>query len=278
MTKAYTLIEKLLFPPTLINTIKLEKELQCKNIIITGASSGIGEQLAVLLGEIDCHLILVARRKERLLQLQKQIKRAKISVFAGDLRDKVEMHHLISYIRTLDGKLDIIVNNAGISISRSIFDSLDRLHDFKRTMAINYFAPVELLLATIPILEGSHGQIINISTINTLLIPFPKFSAYQASKQAFDVWFQSVAPELNSKGIRTTSIYLPLVRTPMIEPTKKYINAPAMSPLHVAKIISKTMYTERKRFKPWWIIFGQVSSLLFRSVWERTSKVNMKKR
>jgi short-subunit dehydrogenase len=274
----YRFIEKVLFPPTYINYRKLRSGLEGKTIIITGASSGIGEQLAFLLGDLNCHLILVARRHEKLLELQEQIQTAKVDIFPADLRNPAGRKDFLTFIQETHEKIDIFVNNAGLSIKRSIFDSLDRFHDFKRTMAINYFAPVDMLLSVIPFLEKSNGQIINVSTINTLLIPFPKFAAYQASKQAFDTWIQSAAPELNEKGIRTTSIYLPLVRTPMIKPTVSYERMPAMSAHHVAKVISKTMYTKRRQFKPWYIGFGQLASVLFRGVWERLGKKLLQKR
>ena len=174
--------------------------------------------------------------------------------------------------------LDLLVSNAGISIMRSINNSLDRYHDFTRTMAINYFAPVQLLLSTIPLLEKNQGHIINISTINVLLIPIPYWAAYQASKSAFDTWFRSAAPELNAMGISTTSIYLPLVKTRMILPTTAYQKVPAMSPDHVAKIICKSMYTKRRNYKPWWLIFGQLASIIFRGIWELSAPNILRKR
>lgn len=275
----YSWIERILFPPTTINQEKLLKELSGKTILITGASSGIGEQLAYYLGEIPCHLILVARRKERLLAIQQAIQTAKVSIFDADLRDSQQMKQFLAFLQVNMNRLDIFVHNAGLSIKRSIFESLHRFHDFQRTMAINYFVPVEILLSIIPLLEKSKGQIINVSTINTLMIPVPFFAAYQASKQAFDTWLQSAAPELHAKGIVTTSVYLPLVRTPMIEPTAMYKNMPAMHPEHVAKKISKAMYTRVLRIQPWWMFTGRIASLLFRSIWESHGKrfVNSRK-
>ena len=199
-----------------------------------------------------------------------EMKSAKVSVYKADLRNNEEMERLLTFIHQLPNGLDIVVSNAGISINRSITNSLDRYHDFTRTMAINYFAPVQLLLSVIPLLEKNKGQIINISSINTLLLPIPYWAAYQASKSSFDTWFRAAAPELNVMEISTTSIYLPLVRTPMILPTAAYQNMPAMHPNHVAKIICKSMYTKSKRYWPWWMIFGQVSSLFFRGIWEAT--------
>jgi short-subunit dehydrogenase len=266
----YSLLEKLLFPPTYLNMKKLEAKLRGKTILITGASSGIGEQVAYLLADIEVHLILVARREEKLLAMKSEIekKSARVSIFSADLRCEEDMKALLAFIHGLPGGLDLVVSNAGKSIRRSIKNSLDRYHDFTRTMALNYFAPVELLLSVIPLLEKNQGQIINISTVNNLLIPIPLWAAYQASKSAFDVWFRSASPELNAMGIDTTSIYLPLVKTPMISPTASYEKMPAMCPSHVGKIVCKAMYTKRKRYSPWWIFFGQWASVLFRGALE----------
>jgi short-subunit dehydrogenase len=258
----YNLLESLLFSRTHLNKKKLRSKLGGKTILITGASSGIGEQLAYLLADINAHLILVARSGEKLSTMKSEIekKAVKVSIFKADLRNEEEMEGLLAFIHQLPDGLDVVVSNAGISINRSINNSLDRYHDFTRTMAINYFAPVQLLLSVIPLLEKNKGQVINISTVNTLLIPIPYWTAYQASKSAFDTWFRSAAPELNVMGIFTTSIYLPLVRTPMILPTADYQKMPTMCPNHVAKIICKTMYTKRKKYSPWWLIFGQLAS------------------
>lgn len=266
----YSFLEKCLFSPTYMNENKLRDKLKGKTVLITGASSGIGEQIAYHLADINCHLILVARREEKLLAMKSEIekKAAIVSIYRADLRNKEEMEGLLTFIHQLPDGLDIVVSNAGLSIRRSIHGSLDRYHDFTRTMAINYFAPVQLLLSTIPLLERNQGQVINISTVNALLIPIPYWAAYQASKSAFDTWLRSVAPELNASGISTTSIYLPLVRTEMILPTAAYDKMPAMSATHVAKIICKSMYTKRKKYQPWWLIFGQLASVFLRGFWD----------
>ncbi|MFT4413927.1 SDR family NAD(P)-dependent oxidoreductase [Fredinandcohnia humi] len=269
--KKYTFIERLLFLPTHLQKGKLRTCLGGKTILITGASSGIGEQIASQLADINVHLILVARREEKLLSMKAKIEKqgAKVTVFRVDLRNVEEMQGLLSFLHQLPKGLDIVVSNAGLSINRTIEQSLDRFHDFTRTMAINYFAPVQLLLSVIPLLQKNQGQVINVSTINALLLPFPSWAAYQASKTAFDTWFRSASFELNAKGVATSSIYLPLVRTPMILPTKAYQHMPAMSPVHVATIICKAMYTKKKIYKPWWLPFGQAASLLFRGLIER---------
>jgi short-subunit dehydrogenase len=276
----YSLLENLLFPPVYLNQKKLRRKLEGKSVLITGASSGIGEQLAYMLADINLHMILVARTEEKLLTMKSAIEKkvAKVSVFRADLRNNQEMGELLTFLHNNTQGLDVVVSNAGKSIRRSISDSLDRYHDFTRTMAINYFAPVQLLLSTIPLLEKNRGQVINISTVNALLLPVPNWAAYQASKTAFDIWLRSASPELNTMGISTTSIYLPLVKTPMILPTAAYHKTPAMCPKHVAKIICRSMYTRSRKHKPWWLILGQLASVLFRGIWELFASETIKKR
>lgn len=268
--RKYSIVERILFPQANLNRKKLKEMLDGKTVLITGASSGIGEELAYFLADVNVHMILVARRQDKLLSMKSAIERkaAAVSVYGADLRNDEEIEGLIKFIHQLPNGLDIVVSNAGKSIHRSINDSLDRFHDFSRTMSINYFAPVKLLLSVIPLLKKSKGHIINISTVNVLLLPVPYWAAYQASKSAFDVWFRSAGIELNMDGIATTSIYLPLVRTPMIEPTPAYEKMPAMCPRHVCMIICRSMITKRKIYRPWWLIFGQLASVLFRRILE----------
>lgn len=263
----YNVLESALFYPSPIRFEKLKKQVDGKTILITGASSGIGKELAFLFAQTTAHLILVARRGDLMHAMKTEIEKssAKVTVFQADLRNDVDVNELLAFLHLLEGGVDIVVSNAGLSINRPIVQSLDRYHDFTRTMALNYFAPVQLLLSLIPLLEQNKGHIVNVSTINALLLPVPYWAAYQASKTAFDTWLRSAEPELRSRNISTTSIYLPLVKTPMIEPTKAYRNSPAMSPVHVAEIIGHALYSKRQIYKPWWLIFGQWASLIFRA-------------
>ncbi|BDH62545.1 epimerase [Lysinibacillus sp. PLM2] len=268
-------IESCIFLPTYLDEKKLMRHLSGKTILITGASSGIGAQVAYQLANIHCQLILVARNEERLFAIKTEIERrafATVSIYQADLRNEEQLRAFLDFLHTFPKGIDIVVNNAGLSINRSIFESLDRFHDFTRTMAINYFAPVQLLLSMIPVLLSNHGQIINVSSVNARLAPVPYFSAYQASKSAFDMFLRSVAFELRRRGVFVSSIYLPLVRTPMIEPTAAYKKIPAMSPQHAAKIICKHMYTKKKRYQPWWLVFGQIASFFMESFPDYTKR------
>lgn len=260
------LIEHILFPPKFCDEEKLRAKLKGKTVLITGASFGIGETLALMLAKTEANLILVARTTEKLEAIRNEIEKNKreadVRIFPCDLTKDEEIDNLLSELKNFP--IDIFVSNAGKSIRRPLFESLERFHDFQRTMALNYFAPVKLMLGLIPILQKNRGHVINISAVNVLLIPAPFWTAYQSSKTAFDQWFRSAAPELEAAGISTTSVYLPLVRTRMIEPTAEYENAPAMSPEQVAKIICRLIYTRRKIFKPWWLIFGQIGSAILR--------------
>lgn len=264
----YKLIEHLLFPPARFDAQKLAEVVDGKTVLLTGATFGIGESVVELLSKTAAHLILVARTAEKLEEIKATIERekpnSKVTIFAVDLTKDEEIETLVDNLHRLPNGVDVFINNAGKSIRRSLFESLERFHDYTRTMNLNYFAPVKLMLALVPILRENRGHVINISAVNVLLIPAPFWTAYQSSKTAFDQWFRSAAPEIEAVEIATTSIYLPLVRTRMIESTAEYKNAPAMASEHVAKIICRAIYTRRRIFKPWWLIFGQIASVVFR--------------
>lgn len=268
--KKHTILEKLMFNTNRFHLKKLQQVCSGKTILITGASSGIGEQLALLLGEVDCRLILVARRTEKLNAIKAGIEEmsAAVEIFSADLRVDRELDAFLDFVHKI-GALDFIISNAGISIHRPIFQSFGRDHDFTRTMAINYFAPVRLIMSLLPLLKQSGGHIVNVSSINALMTPMPHWAAYQASKSAFDAWFRSAAPELNNNGIAASTVYLPLVRTPMIEPTAAYREVPAMDVLQAAKLIGSILYTKERTWRPWWLWPVQAASIFAHQLPER---------
>ena len=269
----------LFFPFIGFSRSKLRQRLAGKTVLITGASYGIGECLAEALGETEAHLLLVARTADKLSEVKRKVEAGggRADVFPCDLTDAAAVEALLQHLRQLPNGIDVVVSNAGKSIRRSIFDSLDRLHDFSRTMNLNYFGPVQLLLALIPTLVARQGQVINISAVNVLMAAPPKWAAYQASKTAFDQWFRCVGPELNARGVATTSIYLPLVRTRMIEPTAAYRNAPAMRPEQVASLICRAINSRRRSYGPWWLLPAQLASVLFRWPWEVLTTWSMRR-
>lgn len=277
----YGFLESLLFfSPVWSSETALARCLKGKTVLITGASFGIGECLVEELAKTGAHLILVARTAEKLEQIKVETEKrgGKITIFPTDLTQTAEIEKLLAELRELPDGVDVFINNAGKSIRRSIYESLDRYHDFTRTMSLNYFAPVQLTLGLIPVLEKNQGHIINVSAVNVLLIPAPFWAAYQASKTAFDNWFRCVAPELNAAKIGATTVYLPLVRTRMIAPTQMYDKMPAMNPRHVAKIICGLIVSRKRVYAPWWLIFGQLASTVFRRPYDWFAPRLLKKR
>lgn len=273
-----TFLSNVLFPIFKPDFSRLAQRLHHKTIIITGASYGIGEALSYILADIDCRLILLARTTEKLQTIQHQLsaKKAQIEIFPIDLRNNEQIDHFLNHIE--HNQIDILINNAGHSIRRPIMQSLHRLHDFERTMQLNYFAPVKLCLALIPKLQQTLGQIINVSAINVLLAPTVNWAAYQASKTAFDQWLRCASAELENQNIKISTAYLPLVRTRMIEPTKLYDHVPALQPQQAATIICRLLLTRKHHYKPWWTIPAQLASVLFNPIWQKINYFYVKRK
>jgi short-subunit dehydrogenase len=265
-TRAF--LEWTLFPRVSLSQEQLERELRGKTVLITGASFGIGEAVARMVGAAGAHLLLVARTADKLEALAAEIAAAggTASVFAVDLTDEAAVEALAMKLNATSP--DIVVSNAGKSIRRPLFQSLDRFHDITRTIGVNYLGPARLALATIPGLVERRGQLINISAANALLLPAPYWAAYQASKTAFDQWLRCAAPELAARGVAVTSVYLPLVRTRMIAPTAIYAKAPAMQPEQAARLVVRMMLTRQSWWTPWWLPPAHLASALFRRPWE----------
>jgi short-subunit dehydrogenase len=155
--------------------------------------------------------------------------------------------------------VDILVNNAGKSIRRSVDRAYDRFHDYQRTMQLNYFAAVKLILNLLPTMrERGTGHIINISTIG-LQMNTPRFSAYVASKAALDAFSRSIGPEVINDGVHITTVYMPLVRTPMIAPTKIYDRFPTLSPEEAGHIIAEAIRKRPKRIATTLGTIGQLT-------------------
>jgi NAD(P)-dependent dehydrogenase (short-subunit alcohol dehydrogenase family) len=211
---------------------RLRRAAEGRTIVITGASSGIGEAAAIKLGAAGARTLLVARTAERLEEVAGRIRAAggEGHVHPADLADPDAADRLVAEILDRHGGVDVLVNNAGRSIRRSVRRSVERPHDYERTMALNYFGPLRLILGFLPAMrEQGRGQIVNVSSMGVQWAP-PRFSAYVASKSALDAFTRVLAGEIEPQGIRCTTVHMPLVRTPMIEPTRAYDRMPALTP------------------------------------------------
>ncbi|MBW3140766.1 SDR family oxidoreductase [Ferrimonas balearica] len=236
------------------------RRLAGQRVLLTGASSGIGLATALKLAPCGARLLLVAREAEELGQACQQITElgGEVYPYVADLTDATEAEHLLARIEAEHGGVDLLINNAGRSIRRPVAESLDRLHDFERTMAINYFGALRL---TLGVLEGMSqrrkGQIINISSIG-VLTNAPRFSAYVASKAALEAFTRCAAAEYSDIGVRFTTINMPLVRTPMIAPTKLYQQVPTLTPEQAADMVLQGILHQPKRIATRLGVFGAV--------------------
>jgi NAD(P)-dependent dehydrogenase (short-subunit alcohol dehydrogenase family) len=215
------------------------RALTGRTVVITGASSGIGRSTAFKVAQAGGVPLLVARGKEKLEETRAEIERSggTAHVYPCDLSDLEAIDSLCEQLRNEHDSIDYVVNNAGRSIRRSLALSGDRFHDFERTMALNYFGAIRLVMGLIPVMrEQGRGHIVNISSIGVQTNP-PRFSAYVASKAALDAWSNVVSSEVIGDGISFTTIHMPLVKTPMIAPTRIYDAFPTITPAQAAEMV-----------------------------------------
>ena len=217
--------------------------LQGKHVVITGASSGIGQVTALKVAQAGGVPVLVARGKDKLEETRAMIEMrgGTAHVYACDLSDLESIDRLCEQVTSDLPSVDFVINNAGRSIRRSLRLSQDRFHDFERTMQLNYFGAVRLVIGLMPAMQRQQsGHVVNVSSIGVQTNP-PRFSAYVASKSALDSWSNVVASEVVGNGITFTNIHMPLVRTPMTAPTKLYDKFPMISPAQAADILVRAM-------------------------------------
>ncbi|MGZ4476730.1 MAG: SDR family oxidoreductase, partial [Nocardioides sp.] len=214
-----------------------------KYVVITGASSGIGQVTALKVAQAGGIPVLVARGKDKLEDTKSliELRGGQAHVYPCDLSDLQAIDRLCEQLSADLPSVDFVVNNAGRSIRRSLKLSHDRFHDFERTMQLNYFGAIRLVMGLLPRMrEQKRGHVVNISSIGVQTNP-PRFSAYVASKSALDSWSNVVASELVGDGVTFTGIHMPLVRTPMIAPTKIYDKFPTISPAQAADTVIRAM-------------------------------------
>jgi NAD(P)-dependent dehydrogenase (short-subunit alcohol dehydrogenase family) len=242
----------------------VKRELGGKHVLITGASSGIGRAAAVKLASAGGIPLLVARNVEKLEEVRAEIVAAggTAYVYAADIADTDSVDRLLERVLADHRNVDMLVNNAGRSIRRSIALSYERFHDFERTMQVNYFGAVKLIIGLLPHMrERGSGHIVNVSSIGVQANP-PRFSAYVASKAALDAFTRVVASEVVGDGVTFTTIHMPLVRTPMIAPTKMYDAFPAITPEEAGDMIIVALRSRPKHMGTRLGTFGEVSYAL----------------
>jgi NAD(P)-dependent dehydrogenase (short-subunit alcohol dehydrogenase family) len=233
----------------ILGTVSLEKVVRGRVVVVTGASSGIGRSAALKIADAGGIVLLVARTPEKLEATRQQIEAGGGSAYIHrcDLSDSEDIDRMADEVLDQHGHVDVLVNNAGRSIRRSIALSYDRIHDYERTMQLNYFGAVKLILKLLPVMrERKSGHIINVSSIG-VQTNTPRFSAYVASKAALDAFTRCIASEIIDDNVHTTTIFMPLVRTPMIAPTKMYQRFPTITPEKAADMICEAIIHRPKR-------------------------------
>ena len=241
----------------LASTDALRKAVEGKVVLITGSSSGIGEAAAKLIGSAGGHVVLVARTKDELNRVRDEIVAAggTASAYPCDLADFDALDELVADVLRDHGHVDVLVNNAAHSIRRPVERSEGRFHDFERLIQLNYLAAIRLVMGLLPSMRARRsGQVINISSWAVQVRP-ARFAGYVASKAALEAWSDAVQSEVGDDGILFTTIRMPLVRTPMIAPTKVYRRVPALRPDEAAQSIADAIVCRPRRLRP---VFSQL--------------------
>ncbi len=226
----------------------LAQTVRGRRVVVTGASSGIGEEVARVLGSQGAHVVLVARSTDKLAALATEIRAAggTATPLGCDISDPTSIAALVAAVEELGG-CDVLINNAGRSIRRAVSESGDRFHDFERTMQLNYFGALRLILGFLPGMRArGRGHVVNVLSMG-LQTKVPKYAAYIASKAALEAASASIHAEVLHDGVRFTSVYMPLVRTPMIAPSAIYRTWPAMEVGEAAAMVSRAITEQPTR-------------------------------
>jgi NAD(P)-dependent dehydrogenase (short-subunit alcohol dehydrogenase family) len=236
-------------------------DLKGKRILLTGASSGIGEAAAEKFARRGATMVVAARRQELLDELVTRITQAggTARAHACDLSDLDAVDELVAKVEGDLGGIDILINNAGRSIRRPLAESLERWHDVERTMALNYYSPLRLIRGLAPgMRERGDGHIINVSTWGVLSESSPLFSVYNASKAALTAVSRVIETEWGGQGVHSTTLFYPLVLTPMIAPTRAYDGLPGLSPAEAADWMITAARVRPVRVAPRMAVTAQV--------------------
>ena len=244
--------------PDLFIDQTLRGQIEGKVVLVTGGSSGIGKATVRKMAEGGAIAVTIARDAQALEETRREFEAngLRLITHAVDVANPEQCAAFVKLMTEEYGGVDILVNNAGRSIRRGIENSFDRFHDFERTMEVNYFGALRLTMGFLPgMIAKRKGHVINISSIG-VLTNAPRFSAYVASKAAMDAWARCAASEFADRGIEFTTINMPLVKTPMIAPTKLYDQVPTLSPEDAADMIVEAIIHKPVRIATRLGIFG----------------------
>ena len=244
----------MVYPRVSISDEKLRRCFEGKWVVVTGASSGIGEALTHRLIDAKANLCLISRNEEKLMSLCEKAKKngCEACYHAIDLRQHEELDVLCTKLRDQFPTVSYLFCNAGKSIYRAIGDAIDRMHDYDRCMDLNYRSMVALSLALIPALRQAGGHIIYTSSVSSRYPFVPGWSAYHASKCAANAWCRTARREYKKLQVKVQVAYMPLVHTPMSDVNEKYKNMPAYSANDAACILQRLAMSKKFRYKPWW--------------------------
>ncbi|GGK88582.1 SDR family NAD(P)-dependent oxidoreductase [Deinococcus radiotolerans] len=254
----------LLSPPACRDLSALSRAVGGRAVLVTGASSGVGKATALRLGEAGATVLLLARREERLREVAARVGAAggRAVVIPSDLSDPASVDAAAREVLKAAPVLAGVVSNAGRSVRRRALDGAPRA-DLDRLLAVNVTGPARLLLALRPALGQSLGAgsvVVNVSSVSARHVGAPRWGAYQGSKAAFDLWVQAAVAEW--PGVRGASVYLPLIRTPMIAPTRAYRFLPTLSAAEAAEVVTLPFVRRVVRVAPWWLLGVEVAGIV----------------
>lgn len=268
LTKALAALGDVLVNPRRPSDLEqLAHAVAGKKVLVTGASFGLGAATAKLLGRAGATVLLAARTVERLEEVAQEITATggAAYVYPCDLADPVAAEALAGTLLAEHGHVDVVVNNAGKSIRRSVDTQYDRFHDFERTVAVNYLGPVQLLLALLPSMRArGEGLIVNISTLGVIMEPAPRWGAYIASKAAFDTWLRSITPEIKADGVAVSTIYAGVIYTRMSAPTPILRKVPGLRSAEAAWLVARAIMFRERAIGPWWMEAAELTGTVLR--------------
>jgi len=227
----------------------LKRAVSDKTVLVTGGSSGIGRATVLKLVETGARVLTVARDATKLAQVRTEVEKrgGQLGTYVCDLADSADCERFLAQVRADHGHVDILINNAGRSIRRAIDNTYGRMHDYERLMQVNYFAAVRVTLGLLPaMVERGSGTVVVVSSIG-VLTNAARFAGYNASKAALEAFARCAAGEYSSRGIRFSIVNLPLVRTPMVAPTRIFERFPLIEADEAADMVCSAIVHRSER-------------------------------